>query len=312
VVPPDIAEYFVPPSAPAPLGSRLVYAPALAGFAEAGFHNARWNVATVERVAYAAPFRDSAAPVDWSEAQLLKVDRADLESEPRKDAEFDDLPAAARKARSYPVWGRALAQHLSATLCVTLFRSPSLKAVSRAGESERDFRIRLEMTAREERDRLKEQLRAKHASRLRTLQDRIRRAQAAVERESEQASQRKVDSAISIGTTLLGALFGRKAASRSTMTGAGSAMRTLSRAGKEAADVRRAHESLEVLEQQLQELESEVEGEARAIEDRVDPRVEAFETVEVRPKKTDISVALLALAWLPYWKDTQGRRVPAW
>ena len=312
VLPPDIAEYFVPPSAPAPSGARLVYAPALAAFAEVGFSDARWNVAAVERVAYVAPFRSPAAPVDWSDAAPLTIGRADLESEPREDAEFDDLPGAACKPRSYPVWSRALTQYIFMTLRVKLLRSPSLKAVSRSGENERDFRIRLEMAAREERDRLKDQLRAKHESRLRTLQDRIRRAQAAVERESEQASQRKVDTAIRVGATLLGALFGRKAASRSTVAGAGSAMRTLSRAGKEAADVRRAQESLEVLEQQLRELENEIEVEARSIEDRVDPRVEALETVEVRPKKTDISVALLALAWLPHWKDVQGRRIPAW
>lgn len=36
------------------------------------------------------------------------------------------------------------------------------------------------------------------------------------------------------------------------------------------------------------------------------PFSENLETVEIRPKKTDISVDLVALAWFPYWRGDKG------
>lgn len=56
-------------------------------------------------------------------------------------------------------WQRLFTQYLRAEHPLTLFSSPSLKAVSEADEDERDFRIRLQHLAHEERDRAVETLR---------------------------------------------------------------------------------------------------------------------------------------------------------
>jgi len=39
---------------------------------------------------------------------------------------------------------------------------------------------------------------------------------------------------------------------------------------------------------------------------------EELETVTVRPKKSDITVALVALAWAPVWRDDRGGIARAW
>jgi hypothetical protein len=44
----------------------------------------------------------------------------------------------------------------------------------------------------------------------------------------------------------------------------------------------------------------------------MDPQTEMFETVAIKPKKTDIAVQLVALAWAPYWQDSQGQVTRAW
>ena len=56
-------------------------------------------------------------------------------------------------------------------------------------------------------------------------------------RESEQSSQQKLQAAVSIGATLVGALFGRKAISVGTLGRATTAARGMSRTMKEAGDV---------------------------------------------------------------------------
>jgi hypothetical protein len=52
-----------------------------------------------------------------------------------------------------------------------------------------------------------------------------------------------------------------------------------------------------MVDQQLQELNSQFEAEVAALDTKIDPATEIFETVTVRPKKTGISVQLVALAW---------------
>ncbi len=44
----------------------------------------------------------------------------------------------------------------------------------------------------------------------------------------------------------------------------------------------------------------------------MDPQTEALETFVIKPKKTDISVQLASLVWVPYWQDAQGNTTPAW
>jgi hypothetical protein len=187
----------------------------------------------------------------------------------------------------------------------------SLKVVSDPGESERDFRIRLTQAAREERDRQIERLRKKYTPKIATLQDRIRRAEQAVEREKAQATQQKLSTAISFGATLLTALTGRKSVSQSSLGRATTTARGAGRAMKEAQDIARAKENVQALAKRLADLQALVDQETEEIKAGADPLAEDLATCEIRPKKTDISVDLVSLAWFPYWRDDKGGIAPA-
>jgi hypothetical protein len=168
------------------------------------------------------------------------------------------------------------------------------------------------MLAREERDRQVEAIRKKYASKLSRIEDKVRRAEDSVEREQEQAKQQKLQSTISVGASLLGALFGRRVLSASTVTRAGTAMRSVGRASKEARDVDRAAANVEVYRQEFADLERELSEEIEKISERIDTASEQLEEVEIRPRKSDIKVKLVALAWVPYWRDALGNESPAW
>jgi type IV secretory pathway TrbL component len=146
---------------------------------------------------------------------------------------------------------------------------------------------------------------------LATLQERIRRAEQAVAREAEQAKQAKLQTAISFGATLLGAMVGRKAVSRSSVGRATTAARGVGRSMKQAQDVDRARATVEATVRRLADLEAEFEAETEEIREKYDPALEDLETVVVRPKKKDIAVKLVALAWAPQWQRG-GEVVAAW
>ena len=68
---------------------------------------------------------------------------------------------------------------------------------------------------------------------------------------------------------------------------------------KEGEDVDRAQDSLEALEAQRQELLQALEQEIQTIASQHDPQAIELETVALKPKKSDVEVRLVALAWVP-------------
>ena len=89
-------------------------------------------------------------------------------------------------------------------------------------------------------------------------------------------------------------------------------MRGVSRSVQQQSDVGRAKDTVEAYQKELDDLNAQFKGESDALASKIDPAIEVFEKVTVRPKKTDISVQLLALAWTPYRQDDKGNMNPAW
>ena len=312
VLPPEISQFFIPLRSSQPANSVLSYEPMLLGSAKVYFSDTKAKVDAERAVRRLARITEDALSVNWQEAQSLDFDESDLEKEPQAAADFIALPSAAGKTKSYDAWKKALLDDLYRNQTLELFRSPSLAELSQAEEPERDFRIRLQQMAREERDRQVEALRKKYAPKLAVLQDRIRRAQQTVERETQQAQQAKMQAAVSFGATLLGAFLGRKAVSAATLGRATTAVRGVGRSMKESQDIARAGETAEAMQQQLADLEAQLQAETSALEVSTDPAAEKLEGITLKPKKTNISITLLTLAWAPFWRESGGTRTPAW
>ncbi|MFY9610915.1 MAG: ATP-binding protein [Blastocatellia bacterium] len=308
----EVPQFFIPARGSAPGGSVLLYRPMILGAATVNFIDTKLGVEDSKEVIRLTAITDEAVPVRWDNSQEAGVASSDLEKDPASDAEFEDVPAVAGKPKSYQTWSRDYVAFLYGSQKLDLLKSPRTGECSKPGEAERDFRVRLQQTAREQRDARVEQLRQKYAPKMAALQEKIRRAQQAVERESAQAGQAKLQTAISFGTTVLGAFFGRKTISVSSLGRATTAARGVGRSMKEHQDVGRATESLEVLQGRLAELEAELQAETQALEAMIDTQSEALETVSIKPKKTNISVQLIALAWAPFWRDESGEATSAW
>lgn len=312
VLAPDVPQYFVPVRGAKLAGAKLEYRPMLLGFAWVHFLDKKAGVDVDQQTSMMTAFGAGPVPIDWDAGQVVELTDKDVEREPAEGAAFASLPSEAGKAKAYADWGKKYADTLFRTRQLDLLRSGQLEAVSQANESERDFRIRLQQLAREQRDAAVEKLRAKYASKVTTLQERIRKAEQKVEVQAAQAKNAKVSSALSFGAAILGGLLGgRKIASAGNIGKAATAARSATRAMSEGSDVDRAREDLESAQQQLAELEASIKAETDAIAAKFDPSLETFEKVTVRPKKTDIRVDAVVLAWTPHWVDASGAK-PAW
>jgi hypothetical protein len=311
VLPPQVPQVFVPVRSVQLEGASLVYQPMLLGTASVFYVDSKSGSDAQRQVAYLAELPDATTNVDWQNAREIDVPESDLEKSPSANSAFAEVPSAASQPKSYDDWKKALSDTIYRVGKLEIFRSPSLKQNSKPGESERDFRVRLQQGAHEQRDAVKEKLQQKYAPKLAALQDRIRRAQQTVQVQQQQASASKWSTALSVGTSVLGAMFGRKTISTGNIGRAATAARGVGRTMKESSDVGRAEENVAALQQQLQGLEAEFRSETDALTARFDPAIEALETLSLRPKKTDITVKTVALAWAPYWRTEQGVS-PAW
>ena len=169
MLPPDVPQHFVPLRGSKSDGSELVYAPMLLGVSQIHFSDAKSGVETTQDVTAVTPMTDGAIAVDWDKAALADVAVDDLESSPAEGANFLPLPASAGKAKSYEGWNKDFSGWLFRTQKVEVLKSPSTKEVSKPGESERDFRARLQQSGRESRDKGADALRQKYAPKIAAL-----------------------------------------------------------------------------------------------------------------------------------------------
>jgi hypothetical protein len=307
VLPPEVPEYFLRPSGPA---AGLVYRAGVIGLGKLHFSDAKAGIDTWVTRALVAPLGEDGS-ADWEAARVAGDLKANLEREPVPGASFSAAPTAALRRQSPELWRKMLESHLYQNVTLDLFTCPQLQLTSKPDEREGDFSARLGQVLRERRDAEVEKLKAKYASRLQTLTDRVRRAEDRVEREKAQASQQKLSTFLGLGATVLGAFLGRRRVSVGTVGRAATTLKNAGRISKENADVERAGESLETLQQRLAELQQQFDAEVKALQGQFEPADVALETTQVRPRKSDIAVTLVGLCWTPWRRAADGLVEPA-
>jgi hypothetical protein len=310
VLPPSIPVGYLPIRSSPGSGEHLVYHPRLLAAARVAYVSARHGI-DARRDIVVALEPGTGAP-DWATAEALTLDIATLSKQPEADAGFAPVSSALGDPRNFKTWQGAFRSWLHTGQPLVVWRNPALKAVSKPGESEADFRIRLQQLAREARDAQTDALRDKYAAKFSTLNERIRRAEQAVEREQEQATGSKIDTMVSVGSTLLGALLGRKRVSATSVSRSASAMRKAGNAYKQSGDVQRAGETVDAHKAQLTELEVELQAELASLEADWSAKAEQLEEIAVRPKATDITLQFCGIGWLPFFEDQLGNPRAAW
>jgi hypothetical protein len=276
------------------------------------FTDTKLGINTTKWLAHLAEVSDGAAPVDWDHAEKVDLKPSELAAEPEGGATFASLPASATKAKNYEkTWDTSYGNMLFRTEEVVLLHAPGFEESSKPDEEEGAFRARLAQHAREKRDQVIARARAKFAPKLAALQERLRRAEQAVEVQRSQARNAQVSTAVSFGSAVLGALLGRKTMSAGNVSRAATAARGVSRSAREAGDVGRAEESVEAVRAQMQALDEAFKAEVRAETGDIDASSAELEELVVRVKKSNVSVTAMVLAWAPVWVEG-GEERRAW
>ncbi|MGH9462341.1 MAG: helicase HerA domain-containing protein [Vicinamibacteria bacterium] len=304
-VPDDISQGFLPIREPVPQEAVLLYRPALSATARLHYVHTRNEVDHWETVWALLPLAPTAS-VNWESCELQEGRQPTLQDQGFPGARFAELPAPATESKSYATWGESLADHLYRSHTLSVWENRELRETSLPREDARDFRMRLSQTLREKRDAEVENLRKLYAPKLARLEEQIRRAEERLAKEKAQYKDRTVQTAISFGATVLGALLGRKVVSAGSVGRATTTARSAGRAAREREDVGNAEQEVERCREELKALEEEFENELEALRELPDPSALKLEEIPLRPRRSDISVSHLILVWTPWRQLDEG------
>ncbi len=303
-LPSHMGELYFPLDVSPARSDSIIYRPALLGAAKLHFVSVRAKVDDWLTFSSLASLTGVEAAIVWDEAQFFKQALLSLEKQGLGGARYSALPEAAAQASSYTAWKRSLADYLYQNQTLSVWESREFKTFSSIAESEGDFRGRLSHIVHEKRDLQIEKLRSKYAPKLARLEERLRKSQVRVDKERSQYTQQKMQTAVSVGATVLGALFGRKAVSTGTIGRATTSMRGVGRAAREKEDIARAQQEALVIQQKLQVLEEEFKAEIVGARADFQPEELELSEIRIRPRKGDITVGNFTVVWMP-WKVGQ-------
>ena len=292
IIPANVPEYFVRATA-----SEIEYAAQVLGLVRVHFIDNKLGIDRWESRTYVVPPTE-AGKLDWSQAKRHDTLEEHLDPTPSASARFREPPGAVLHAPSYKRWREEIENHIYREARLAVFRCRAVAQTSEPGEDESAFRARLALAVREKRGAEIEKLRAKYAPKMASFEDQLRRAHERIQREQAQLGDRRMDAAISIGTSLLGALFGRKRISATNIGRVGTAARRAGRIGREQEDVARAEASREAIEQKRADLERALESDIQTIQRELDAATIEIEEVQLAPRKSDIEVTEVGVVWV--------------
>ncbi len=290
---PAIQEFFVHPST---ARHPVHYEPTLMGTGKLHFANAKNGIDLWQDICLVSPIQ-AHEDFQWEKGENLPELKKLLQKTPLAGSSFGDLPSKFLQEKNYPLFEKKLAECLYQNHTYTLYQSTQPKLLSKVGESEKDFRVRLAIELREKRDDLVKKIREKYSGKITTLSNKIRKAQDKLGDKQQEANLKKTETMISIGSTILGTLFGRKI-TKGTISQTGTTLRRATQIGKSSRDVQEVQEEINVYQQQLQELEAQLHKEIASLSSEENADSFNIQSLSISPRKSDISVDGVALLWV--------------
>ncbi len=306
ILPSGVDERFWIPESRPRQHTKLIYGPAILAQSACHFVRASGKIDCWEDISLLSTCERGVPDDLWQKARKLPPNKIELSQQPEEECTFGELPTELINARQYKTWAKDLADHLYRNLPMKVFYCKVLDETSGLGESEMDARIGWMQKVRELREDAKAKLSDKYTKLLAALENKIRTAQQRVDREKADYDNVKWNTALSFGTSILGALLGNKIASRTNVSRTSTAARNLGKAAQERSDVRAAATVLDELMAEKYDLNAAFEREVQDLSDKFSIEGLTLEPLEIPCRKGDIKVDLLCLLWIPYEVDNRG------
>ncbi|SFI19544.1 ATP-binding protein [Planctomicrobium piriforme] len=311
ILPSEIRQRHIPVARNVSRTAGIVYRPAVLGLGRAHYVDSKLGVDVWEDVARLVVLHgDSVAKDPWDDSEAVAV-KSLQNDDPAADARYAPLPSECQRATSYKNWTSTFKAYLYRAVTLPLNYCPQLDVYAEPGTSVGDFRAKLVHAARERRDLEIEKLKKKNEPAIARLKEKARKAQQKVEVEQQQANSATMSAAMTFGSSVLGALFGRKKLSAANAGRATTSFRAATRAADQRGDIKRAEANKQAVEEDLTQQEEDFAAQIDQLKESFTEDQLTVETSAVKPRKSDLMIDEVTLVWLPFAVSANGTLTPA-
>lgn len=271
-----------------------VYKPRVLARYTLRFVNAKREIDTMQEHYGMLPEPDERGLIDWTDMEEVPSDIVTGRA-PSMDGLFLDLPGHINSEKELKKLGDEISDHLYYNSSYPIHVHEDLEIYQEQGESRKQFLLRLKQAARERRDEEVNKLKAKYEKQLDKLETRLDKLNRDLDGDKSEYGARKREEVVGIGETMLGFFMG----SRRT-TGASTAMRRrrmTTRIKNEIADTK---DEIKATQEDYDEVEQELREQVDEITARWDMVDEGITEFKVKPRRKDVDVKEVAIAWAPH------------
>ncbi len=301
-IPSNIDQYYMPSNR---ASGNLAYLPSLYAIVDTLFEDKKHNIASRVSTIWNTPINEGIIAVDWANTSGAKPEADELTTE-SEAMRFLNVPQSTNRKGNYTQWQKDLVDYLYKEQELVLMENTVNGMVSNIDEERQEFILRVEQALRETRDQDIADLKDDYKNKIARAQEKVRKAEARVEREAGQAKQAKMNTFIDLGSTILDSFLGRKKFGKSTVSKAARSARSAGRATQQGTDVERAQADLDTYQEDLNRLEAELERDLNALSDSYATAGKNISDFTVTPLKKNINVRAFALLWLPFEEGADG------
>ena len=281
---------------------RLLYEAGVLGSATVRFADTKRRIESQLDVMRLARPDDSPSGIDWDRAEEVPVDSRRLLQRPESADPgplFASIPAGAASSKKLAAAAKDLADWLYYNQVLKIDVQPELGIAKKPKEDARQFAIRVQQAAREQRDAEIDKLRKQYEKQIDSLADKLDRAQQSLNAAQAKAQAKQTEQWVNIGESILGAFMGR-----SSRRAVSSATSKWNQASQAAAGVEGTRQSIAQLEAEKQQLEAELAQKVQEITARWEGAQGALVHEELKPRRSDVDVQTVTLGWAPFWQIT--------
>jgi hypothetical protein len=280
--------------------TELLYRPVIFGGSSIRFLDRKHKIDHMIEKNYVLKDLESVSFVDWKSAKEYsgKVDELLNEQESGSaDSFFEPIPEFANSAKEFKSLAKKIQDFIYYNTVLKLKSIEELDVMQGPEESDRDFQIRALQFSRERRDAEVDKLKEKYAKKLDKLEDKIQELEFDLSSDEAEYQARKREEVIGAGESVLSIFLGSRRTT--TATTAARRRRMTSKAKRKVAERK---EKIAEAKKDTAELEKELEKGVKEIVEHYEKGVEDITYEELKPRRTDVKVNLVALAWEPYWR----------
>lgn len=219
-----------------------------------------------------------------------------FEANEKENSNYYETPSFIQNEKELKQIQKDFIDFIYRTAKLSLFKNENLKIISKQNENLNDFKIRIQDRLNEKIDEQIENLQLKYKKTNDSLDEKLDNLFDKLKKEQLQATASTTDTIISIGTSLLGAFFGKSSAA-STLGKVASSARNANKLLKERSDVKYIENEIQELQLQKEKLQKDLELEISKINEDYNISKFQIEEIYIKPKRTDIFNTKTEILW---------------